>query len=35
MEQHDLFFLEPVFRPELNITVRNGDKWMKVWGNFL
>ena len=28
--QHDLLFLNPVFHDGLNITVRNGDKWMKV-----
>ena len=26
----DLFFLEPVFHPGLNVTVRNGDKWMQT-----
>jgi len=29
-EKHDLLFLEPVFHPGLNVTVRNGDKWMKA-----
>lgn len=27
---HDLFFRNPIFYEGLNITVRNGDKWMKV-----
>jgi hypothetical protein len=28
--QHELLFQNPVFHPGLNVTVRNGDKWMKV-----
>lgn len=28
--QHELFFLNPVFHSGLNMTVRNGDKWMKT-----
>lgn len=28
--QHDLLFLNPVFHSGLNISVRNGIKWMKA-----
>ncbi|MBI2055918.1 MAG: hypothetical protein HYT37_00875 [Candidatus Sungbacteria bacterium] len=27
---HELLFKNPVFNEGLNVTVRNGDKWMKV-----
>jgi len=30
MQEHDMFFTNPVFHPGLNITVRNGDKWKKA-----
>jgi len=28
--QHELLFQNPVFQQGINVTVRNGDKWMKV-----
>lgn len=28
--QHELLFLNPVFHVGLNVTVRNGDKWMRA-----
>ncbi len=28
--QHELLFQNPVFRSGINVTVRNGDKWMKA-----
>ena len=28
--QHEILFVNPVFHEGLNITVRAGDKWMKV-----
>ena len=28
--QHELLFQNPVFNNGLNVTVRNGDKWMKA-----
>lgn len=28
--QHELLFQNPVFHAGLNVTVRNGDKWMKA-----
>lgn len=28
--QHELFFQNPIFHKGLNVTVRNGDTWMKV-----
>lgn len=28
--EHELLFMNPVFHPGMNVTVRNGDKWMKA-----
>ena len=28
--QHEILFQRPVFNKGLNVTVRNGDKWMKA-----
>ncbi len=31
--QHELLFINPVFHKGINVTVRNGDKWMKAGVN--
>lgn len=28
--EYEMFFLNPVFHPGINIAVRNNDKWMKI-----
>ncbi len=28
--QHELFFQNPIFRKGLNVSVRNGEKWMNA-----